>query len=118
MGWSKKGALGMLVTVVLWISSPLLACLPDLASQAKTDCCAAMMQDCGAMMGSTCCQLAPTRTPATTVRAYAPEHQRSIAALLRGQTLPGLSEAPARQSAFFATAPPDPSPGGHSVLRI
>ena len=115
MAWSKQGAVGMLMAVFLWTAAPLLASLP---AQAKTDCCAAMMQDYGAMMSSTCCRLAPTHTPATTVHAYAPEHERHAAIVHRGQFLPLLTDAAITRQTLLAMHPPDPSPGGLSVLRI
>jgi hypothetical protein len=119
MAWSKQGAFGMLVAVVLWTAAPLIACVPGFGPKPKADCCAAMMQDCGgsAMSGS-CCELAPAHTTAATVSAFAPEHDQHPATIVRGAYLSMPANPGTGQQIYHETPPPDPSPGSFSILRI
>jgi hypothetical protein len=119
MAWGKYGAMGMLVAVVLWTAAPLLACVPGLHAKSKPDCCVAMsMPDCGDSMNGACCEFAPTHTSATTVSVYAPEHEQLSALMVRSLYLPVLNDATVGRPRMHEAAPPDPSPGGLSILRI
>ena len=118
MAWGRQSAWGMLVAVVLWTAAPLIACVPGLGSKAKTDCCAAMMQDCGPAMSGSCCELAPTQVTATIASVYTPEHEQQAATLVRKAFLPVLNDLVNGQHSFNQIPPADPSPGGISVLRI
>lgn len=119
MAWGRQGALGMLVAVVLWTATPLIACVPGLGLKPNADCCAAMMQACGgSAMSSSCCELAPAHTTAAMVSAFAPEHEQQPAITMRGAYLPMLTDPGTGQANFHEAAPPDPSPGNFSILRI
>jgi hypothetical protein len=118
MAWKRQGALWMLVAVILWTAAPLIACVPGLGTTAKVDCCAAMMQDCGATMSGSCCELAPTHNTATMVSAYAPEQVQEPGLMVREAYLPMLTDPELGQQSFLQATPPDPSPGGFPVLRI
>jgi hypothetical protein len=118
MNWGRQGALGMLVAVVIWTAAPLIVCVPSLRAKPKADCCAAGMRDCESMQNRSCCELAPAHNTATMVSAYAPEYDQQTALLVREARLPMLTDPGMGQRTFHETPPPDPSPGGISVLRI
>lgn len=120
MTWTKRSAFWMLVAVVLWTTAPLTACVPVVASGAKADCCAGMMQTCGGgtMQNGECCRLAPVHSPAAVISVYAPEHGQQPGVLMRAEYLPLLTEPRLGRHAVHETPPPDPSPGGISILRI
>ncbi|HKF50664.1 MAG TPA: hypothetical protein VKB38_25090 [Terracidiphilus sp.] len=117
---STKGALGMLIAVVLWTTAPLIACVPGLRSAAKSDCCLSMgMEDCsGPMINSSCCDFAPIHSNPALASAFTPFHAQESGLLAQQTTLPLIADPNAGQLTFIESPPPDPSPGGLSVLRI
>lgn len=116
MPWHKQGALWMLLAVLLWIAAPAFPCL---AAAARHDCCRAMMQDCAPMsIQGSCCELRPAKTIVTPVSAYAPKRGPQLSALpITFLQQPLRASAMELQNLRHAP-PPDPSPGGISVLRI
>jgi hypothetical protein len=78
------------------------------------------MQDCGSepMMGGSCCELAPTHSNLAVIPAYTLPHGQQWALLVNETWLPLMNDPHAAQAAYRDTPPPDPFPGGPSVLRI
>lgn len=69
-------------------------------------------------MSGSCCELRPARNIPALVSVYAPETSAQVSALLvEWMRQPLDASAPALPNSNH-TPPPDPSPGGISVLRI
>lgn len=121
MHFGTKRAMLMLIAVVLWTAAPLMACVPGVGSPAKHHCCAAMvMSDCGSssMAGAPCCQLAPRPADAALMPVTSLPQVQEAGMPARAIWLEPMSDSNVGQPGFHEAAPPDPSPGGLSVLRI
>ncbi len=118
---SRKGALWMLLAVVLWAAAPAFACLPMMHGSSSHGCCHSAMQDCcGGTMSTpmACCAVQSSSPVATPALLSAFEHWQSAA----------LSAFPAEGfvDLQFSAAAQHPlempplrlSPGGSSILRI
>lgn len=115
-----KRAIGMMLAVLLWTAGPLFACVPGLGAHAAHDCCASMaMPDCSGdtMTNGSCCQIAPAPAGAVVIPASVPKHDLASATPLWETYLAPLADTSAEHQSS-KTPPPDPSPGGISVLRI
>jgi hypothetical protein len=77
-----------------------------------------MLQDCSASLSGTCCQLNPVQNAPVVATNYTPERSQQAGISPIGTCLALLSDSQAGQQSLYAVSPPDPSPGGHSVLRI
>lgn len=109
-------ALPMLIAILIGIAAPAFACLSEGVMPAGHDCCAAM-ESCGATMTSSCCDLAPRNNTPELVAEYSPEHH-PYAVLPPVYIQPSQAHYGTTQFALQLASPPDPSPGGLSVLRI
>lgn len=121
MRLGTKPAIIMMLAVVLWTAVPLIACVPGLGGHSKHDCCTAMtMADCGgdSMACATCCQLEPQPASAVFVSASLPNHGQEALEPVWETLLQPMSGPEFGQQDFHQAPPPDPSPGGLSVLRI
>ena len=121
MHFHTKRAIVMLIAVVLWTAAPLFACVPGLETHSHRDCCATMaMPDCpsDSMASGSCCQLAPAPLSVMLDPASTPKYDHHAAAPSWEAYLPPMGDAHAGQPSFNDTPPPDPSPGGFSILRI
>jgi hypothetical protein len=124
MNLARQRVLGVLIAVVLWTASPLIACLPGPGQRpgamANSDCCQAMaMPDCGRpMMDNSCCELAPSQSNLALITSYTLPHDQQLAIVANEIYLPLPIAPDAAQASYGDTPPPDPSPGGLSVLRI
>ena len=118
MNLEKKGALLMLIVVFFWTAMPAFACLAGPSAHVRGDCCVAMMQNCGASMTGSCCQLAPENKSPAAVSEFAPEHDYQSGILWQTSVLPAFTNSQTLEQALRLLPAPDPSPGGLSVLRV
>jgi len=120
MTLARQRVFVLLFAVVLWTVAPLMACLPGPGASAKNDCCKDMaMQDCGLpMMDRSCCDIAPSQSNLALITAYTLPHDQQLAVPANETWLPLKIDPHAPQAVYGDTPPPDPSPGGMSVLRI
>jgi len=121
MNWERKGALLMLLVVVLWTAIPASACLLGGRQAGQPDCCRAMALECDqAGMGASvsCCEVHPQGTTAVTAApVYSPAHSQKLI-FVPNQTAP---RSGASRSASFRDAldsPPESSSRGSSILRL
>jgi len=120
MQLGRRRALGMVIVVLLWTAAPLMACVQGLGANSKLDCCATMaMPDCGSdsMVSGSCCQLAPTPTSGLVVPGSMLEQSREVGQPVWNACLQLTSDFEVAQQTY-GELPPDPPPGGLSVLRI
>jgi hypothetical protein len=118
MKLDKKGALLMSIAVFFWTAVPAFACLADRTTHARGDCCVAMMQNCGASMTGSCCQLAPENKSPAAVSEFAPEHDYQSGILWQTSVLPAFTNSQTLEQALRLLPASDPSPGGFSILRV
>lgn len=121
MRLDDKRAMTVLIAVVLWTAAPLIACVPGLGAHSTRDCCAGMnMMDCGSdsTACAPCCQLAPQPNGAMLVTASTPKRYQEVGEPGWQTCLQPMSDPEFGQPRFHEAPPPDPSPGGLSVLRI
>lgn len=119
--WSRKGAFLLLAAVVLWTAAPAFACIALMHPAENSRCCHSMGSNCpmpDAGLSSSCCLIHGGDTLAATAPSYSTEqpHQLFISespAGYVGHAGPNSVIRPA-----FDAPPPDPSPGGSSILRI
>ena len=122
---TRGRAFAVLTVALLWAMSPAVACvLPGSAlTPAEQECCHHAVSQCGNLMmpaSHVCCQ-APARTNAVLNQAQATTPVRHVAVA----TLPSVispaalvGEMPSWQFLFLHAPPPEPFPGGTSILRI
>lgn len=120
MGMSRKGAVLMLMVAVLWAVLPASACLLTGRSVGHRACCTAMGRHCPMEHTEASCVCGETHGENA---AIAPEAQPSPtqvqAVVFLSHRASLLIDCPsAAVSQLALEAPPDPSPGGLSILRI
>ena len=121
MAWSRKGALLMLATVILWTAVPALACLPGMRSTGQADCCKSMTPDCPmsqAAMNASCCSTHRQDNAVPPVPFYAPEHSQKLFLTPHSTGIAAPANAGSIERAALLASPPDHSPGASSILRI
>lgn len=116
MALQKKGALLMLIAILLWTAAPALACLSEGNMRAEHDCCA-VMQTCDTTMTTSCCQLAPRNSTPAVASEYSPEHDQQPGLLSQALFLSSSTYSKPTQTANLSVLP-DSSAGRSSVLRI
>ena len=119
MRMSRKGALLMLIVVLLWSALPASAFLLTSRSTGLPPCCRGMGQSCpmrGTGLGCAACGKLGENVA---VAPEAPPAQAQTAVFLPYRTSLLLCDASGPQGQFaFDAPPPEPSPGGVSILRI
>jgi hypothetical protein len=115
---ARKFGFVMLLSVLFWIAAPTFACLAETGMRAHDDCCAAMMQDCGATMTSSCCQLAPKNTPQAVASDYSPESNPQHALPAHSFSLASSDELRMGERTPQSLSVPEASPGIFVSLRI
>jgi hypothetical protein len=117
MMMARKCGFLMLLSVLFWIAAPTFACLAETGMHSHDDCCAAMMQDCGPTMTSSCCQLAPKNTPPAVASDYSPESNPQHALPSHSFSLASI-ELRMSQPTPQSLSVPEASPGIFLSLRI
>jgi hypothetical protein len=115
---ARKCGFVMLLSVLFWIAAPTFACLAETGMHAHDDCCAAMMQGCGATMTNSCCELAPKNAPPAVASDYSPESDSQHALLPRSFSLASTDELRTSQRTLQSLSVPEASPGIFFGLRI
>lgn len=112
----RKGALPVLLLMVLWTAWPVFACLTPVRHHS---CCKGDMQDCASMMGAdmTCCQMHGSDTSYPPSKLFS--SQQSFQVVQTQAALAMMLAAPRNLvSGRAADAPPPGAPPGGFVLRI
>jgi len=115
---ARKCGFVMLLSVLFWIAAPTFACLAETGMHSHDDCCAAMMQDCGTTMTSSCCQLAPKNTPPAVASDYSPESNPQHAMLAHSFSVASVDGSRISQRTMQSLSVPEASPGIFVSLRI
>ncbi|HYL13677.1 MAG TPA: hypothetical protein VEV41_11620 [Terriglobales bacterium] len=121
---TRTRAFALLTIALLWAMTPAIACvLPGTTlSPAERECCHHMAEQCGSTMmpaSHSCCQ-APARSNSVLNHAQAVTPVRPVlVAVVTSPVAPVMPPMATMPSQFaFLHAPPEPSPGSNSVLRI
>ncbi|MGB9202948.1 MAG: hypothetical protein WCB94_03125 [Terriglobales bacterium] len=118
-------AFALLTIALLWAITPAMACVLPGATMtpAERECCHHMAQQCGSSMipaSHSCCKAqGPANTVLPKAQAAGPLRRLAVAVV---PPVASLGVLPAvtvgAHLAFLHALPPEPSPGGNSVLRI
>ena len=118
-------AFALLTIALLWAITPAMACVLPGATMtpAERECCRHMAEQCGSSMmpaSHSCCQTQrPTNTVLPQSQAAGPVRYAAFAVVPSVASLAALPAVTVHSHLSFLHAqPPEPSPGGNSVLRI
>lgn len=121
MDVSRKGAMLMLLVAVLWAVLPESACLLTGRSMSQRACCTAMARHCPMEDTGASCVCGETHGESAAVAPEALPSPTQVEAVVfvsfRASLLFDRASA-ATSDLALNTPPPDPSPGGLSILRI
>ena len=109
-----------LVLIILWIASPVLACLPNaLMTAAEMECCKKMAGDCHMGMGQhPCCKTVSTApSPDASVQARSHFHP-GFAVTALSTTSEVLPVSTGESAQVHLGLPPPTPPRPNSILRI
>ena len=121
---TRVRAFALLTIALLWAITPAMACvLPGATiTPAERECCHHMAEQCGSSMmpaSHSCCKAqGPTNTVLPQALATGPIRPLTIAVIPPVASLGALTAVTIRVHLSFLHAPPPPSPGYNSVLRI
>jgi hypothetical protein len=122
---TRNQAFALLTIALLWAITPVMACVLPTATMtpAERECCHHMAEQCGSSMmpaSHSCCQAQrPTNTVLPQALTAGPVRPLTIAVVPPVASLGALPAVTVRcHVSFLHAPPPEPSPGGNSVLRI